>query len=41
METDLFNIVTDVLQGDTLVAYLLIICLYYVNKRFHVEKGKR
>ena len=29
-DTDFFDIVTGVLQGDTLVLYLLIICLDYV-----------
>ena len=29
-ETDFFNIVIGVLQGDTLVSYLFIVCLDYV-----------
>ena len=29
-DTDYFNIVADVLQGDTLAPYLFIICLDYV-----------
>ena len=30
METDYFNIVAGVLQGDTLAPYLFIICLDYL-----------
>ena len=29
-DTDYFNIVASVLQGDTLAPYLFIICLHYV-----------
>ena len=29
-DTDFFNIVAEVLQGDTLALYLFIICLKYV-----------
>ena len=29
-DTDFFDIVADVLQGDTLAPYLFIICLYYI-----------
>ena len=30
METDFFNIVARILQGDTFAPYLFIICLDYV-----------
>ena len=33
METDYFNIVAGVLQGDTLAPYLFIICLDYVLRK--------
>ena len=42
----LFDIVTGVLQGDTLVSYMFIICLDYVlrtsnkRKRFYAKKRK-
>ena len=39
METDYFNIVADVLQGDTLAPYLFIICLTYVL-RTSIDKMK-
>ena len=29
-DTDYFNIVNGVLQGDTLAPYLFLLCLYYV-----------
>ena len=29
-DTDFLDIVADVLQGDTLAPYLLIICIYYI-----------
>ena len=32
METDYFDIVGGVLQGDTLALYLFTICLDYVHK---------
>ena len=32
-DTDYFDIVADVLQGDTLASYLFIICLDYVLTR--------
>ena len=39
METDYFDIVTGVLQGDTLVPYLFIICLDYVL-RISIDRMK-
>ena len=39
METDYFDIVAGVLQGDTLAPYLFIICLEYVL-RTSVDKIK-
>ena len=39
METDYFDIVADVLQGDTLAPYLFIICLDYVL-RTSIDKIK-
>ena len=39
METDYFDIVAGVLQGDTLVPYLFIICLDYVL-RTSIDKMK-
>ena len=33
-DTDYFDIVADVLQGDTLVPYLFIICIDYVLRTF-------
>ena len=33
-DTDYFDIVTGVLQGDTLAPYLFIICLNYVHRTF-------
>ena len=38
-DTDYFNIVTGVLQGDTLAPYLFIICLGYVL-RMSIDKMK-
>ena len=38
-DADYFNIVTGVLQGDTLVPYLFIICLDYVLK-MSIDKMK-
>ena len=32
-DTDFFYIVTGVLQGDSLVAYLLIICVDYIQRK--------
>ena len=49
-DTDCFNIVAGVLQGDTLALYLFIICLDYVlktsidkikKKWFQANKGKK
>ena len=40
METDYFNIVVGVLQGDTLAPYLFIICLDYVL-RMSIDIRKR
>ena len=51
-DTGYFDIVADVLQGDTFAPYLLIICLDYVlrtsidlmkkkKKRFQAGKGKK
>ena len=39
METDYFDIVAGVLQGDTLAPYLFIICLDYVL-RMSIDKMK-
>ena len=38
-DTEYFDIVTGVLQGDTLTPYLFIICLDYVLKR-SIEKNR-
>ena len=38
-DTDYFNIVAGVLQGDTLAPYLFIICLDYVLRMF-IDKMK-
>ena len=38
-DTDYFDIVAGVLQGDTLALYLFIICLYYVH-RTSIDKIK-
>ena len=48
-DTDYFNIVTGMLQGDTLAPYLFIICLDYVFRmsidimkdKFQAGKGKK
>ena len=48
-DTDYFNIVADVLQGDTLAPYLFIISLDYVlrtsidimKERCQTDKGKK
>ena len=40
METQTFDIVAGVLQGDTLAPYLFIICVDYVFRTF-VEKLKK
>ena len=39
METDYFDIVAGVLQGDTLTPYLFILCLDYV-RRTSIDKMK-
>ena len=39
METDYFDIVAGVMQGDTLAPYLFIICLDYVLRTF-IDKIK-
>ena len=50
METDYFDMVAGVLQGDSLAAYLFILCLDYVlrtsidkmkEKWFQAGKGKK
>ena len=49
-DTDYFDIVAGVLQGDTLASYLFIICQDYMlrmsidimkKKRFQADKGKK
>ena len=45
-DTDYFNIVAGVLQGDTLAPYLFIICLdcmfrFNERKQFQADKGKK
>ena len=46
-DTDYFDIVAGVLQGDTLAPYLFIICLDYelrsllLKQRFQADKGKK
>ena len=44
-DTDYFDIVAGVLQGDTLAPYLFIVCLDYVikpkKKAFRVDKEKK
>ena len=48
-DTDYFDIVAGVLQGDTLAPYLSIICVDYVlrspidrmKKRFQADEGKK
>ena len=39
-DTDYFNIVAGILQGDTLAPYLFIICLDYVL-RASIDKSKK
>ena len=38
-DTDYFDIVADVLQGDTLAPYLFILCLHYVHRN-SIDKMK-
>ncbi len=40
VETDYFDIVVGVLQGDLLAPYLFIICLYYVLDGFKQAKER-
>ena len=49
-DTDFFNIVAGVLQGDTLASYMFIICPKYIltninrsnkGKLFHIKKDKK